>query len=310
LKNLFKKQATGALEKNIALLLWATKRSIPLDAICDPDLQNYLQLCNVNQLPSRQTFTKLLFNVHNAIVEIVKLEMRDQDAISIQFDAWEAPAHQGKVLGLICRYITHDFQLKQHLIGAFPTVSGHYAEYLFAMISGCLSKWNNSKIFFTVSDNASNAAATGRKFGSWLGCTCHTIQLAVKDVLEGSDELIQLNNKVGEVVNYIRNHAAARFDLLSQQEEESKQLMVIADNDTRWLSKISMLKRYSELETYIDKSLGEGAAILGETQSKRAKKLYKLLEPIVLFTRLMEGNGLTLSQLPSSAYIIGILQGI
>jgi hypothetical protein len=192
------------------------------------------------------------------------LQQRDRldnvQFMSVIYDGWDAPAKQGKVLGIIGCHVMKDWTVKQELLGLKVCESNLTSPFLYSLISGCLNSWTSKdkvKISALVSDTCNNVKAAGHLFQNteWFSCICHQIQLAVKDFIRANQEDIDtIINKVSDTVVYIRNNLQHRTEIKKRQKGEP--LSLIARNDTRWNSVYLMLERFVTLAPVIKDVLG------------------------------------------------------
>ncbi len=250
----------GCTRKNLAALIYLAHSGNALSTIDSPHFLQLMKECNTAALVSRRSMMRLLDNVTYLLTDATKKRLRNARYMSLIFDGWDAPAKQGKVIGILGQYITQDWKLGEELLGLIPTTSNHTSPFLYSLVYGCFNSWktNELQLSAVVSDTTNSVKAAGELFNAgWWGCVCHIIQLAVHDVIKSDEEEISvLIDKVADLVTHIRGNAKLRNTLKIKQIGEP--LVLVARNDTRWSSVYFMLERFIQLIGAITDILDEG----------------------------------------------------
>lgn len=213
------------VENNITikyLLIWLAKKNIPFHAIYDIDFHGFLKHVKKEfQLPSETSLRKYIHTFSNYILKRIYEEIFHRP-VSLMIDGAkrEGQKYQGLIL-----YTTNQL----YFIGLSPC-QNEKSETIAKIVSDTaeIIKNNKSRLVSVCSDNASfnKSAMDSRKTFSaqrlsnenfiWWPCSCHTLNLAVKDVFTGNfkqvfDIVIQLiivlddisqTHKIGEVPRF------------------------------------------------------------------------------------------------------------
>jgi hypothetical protein len=121
----------------------------------------------------------------------------EKTKVSIAVDCWMSPFSQA-FLGVLCYYVSDDWQYKEVLIG-FEPVSGSYTgQNLATVVNHVLQRLNlTHRLLAVTSDNASNNNTMAKTLASWLSsrqlswnpsamrirCLAHILQLSAKALL-------------------------------------------------------------------------------------------------------------------------------
>lgn len=214
-KNKSKKSAKNKLENNKAmkyLVIWIAKKNISFRAITDPDFKGFIETLGDFKVPSETTIREFIKNFAKYITHKIYLTINNQN-VSILID--EVTRNGAKYLGVV-------FFLPQKLffLGLEPcqsatsfnisTIVTKYAQYI---------DHNHSHLVSVCSDNARNNVSAldgeAQKMADEnfirMPCTCHTANLALKDVLKQKHQeilntvifLISIFKEKSEIIPHI-----------------------------------------------------------------------------------------------------------
>ncbi|XP_022818628.1 zinc finger BED domain-containing protein 4-like [Spodoptera litura] len=114
------------------------------------------------------------------------------------------------------------------------------------------------KILLAVTDNGANIKKAVEKDLGWkhFGCYAHTLNLAVQESIQRSEEVNAVINKVKTCVGYFKRSAQAWEKLEKFQVQAGKTVKRPLQNvSTRWNSTYYMLQRFLEIREEVNSSL-------------------------------------------------------
>ena len=194
------------------LLIWISKKNVSFRALGDIDFKGFLWTINKKYiLPSEKTIRKEIYRFSNIILSKIYQKL-DSKKVSLLIDGVKRNnrRYQGQII-----YTPEQL----YFIGLTPCVSETKLE-ISEIISNTAIKLsnNNCDLIAVCTDNfSSNIAALkgGRLSAQNLSnqnfirfpCTCHTINLAIKDIFEGKykyiyDSVILMINYFNQISKY------------------------------------------------------------------------------------------------------------
>ena len=136
----------------------------------------------------------------------VKTKMKELIAgefISVTTDIWTSQVNNMCFLSLTCCFVNTDYVRKVLVLNTSPFPGTHSGVNIAEKLQNLVNDWEIpvGKIFFCVSDNASNMKNAITTFGvKWAGCSAHTIQLCVNDAITSQKKRNRLNSNFSEIL--------------------------------------------------------------------------------------------------------------
>ncbi len=297
---LLKQAANPKLSKEAALTLFFIKRGLPLSAFDDPSWKEVSAILDL-QLHGSSTIQQMVVPaLYQLVVDKVKKLLSAATSGAVQADSWDSLYRKGKTIGVKVSFISLDWELRHHLLGLIEVDTELTAPVLDALIQGRVNSFTGPDFLVSgvVTDNGSNFAAAAALSKEPWPCMCHTIQLAVRDVIdvEGSEEAKWMSRVHEIAFLFQKNRNLAR---LLRDAQGTDPLSPVLPGETRWNSQFDMLDRFLQLFPFINPILLDPPgkdlphAFTGD-ELKRLELLRDLLQPLATASRQLEGDGLTL----------------
>jgi hypothetical protein len=148
--------------------------------------------------PGRTKMRKLLDNEVQRVTKSLFKDLGETTKVNLAIDAWTSPNNLA-FLGVVCYYITDNWEYRENLIGFEPLRGSHTGDHLAQVISNLLVTYKLENRLLTITtDNASNnktmrealRKALSRLYDiKWdadrgrIPCIAHVIQLVVKKIV-------------------------------------------------------------------------------------------------------------------------------
>jgi hypothetical protein len=202
---------------------------------------------------TRQKACELIQAKYKFIQPIMLNYIRKADQISLTTDCWKSEGNQHH-LTLTCHFIVGT-KLNEIRLGttAINREDGHS---IASTIESMLVFWNIKKesIVCVVTDNGGGMPTAIRLLSlQRVPCIAHTLNLAVNDLFS-SAHLDSIFKKCIKVVSEFRESAVANHQLqeIQLQLNTQKPLQLIRYIETRWNSRLYMLRRIGELKAALN----------------------------------------------------------
>lgn len=197
-------------------------------------------------VPSHATVWANINRQRDALRDSMKVEMKGR-SVSLTTDLWTSSTMEPYIT-ITAHYITDEWQLKARVLTTSLMTERHTAVNIADRLSATIKAWD-LQAFCTVHDNASNmnlALELCELSPKDLGCTGHTIQLAIKAGLVLPD-IAKAVDAARRVVAHFRHSAVASCALKKQQSRlRLKPKKLQNDCAVRWNSTFVMLERLHE----------------------------------------------------------------
>lgn len=198
------------------LLIWLSKKNITYHSLIDKDFKGFL--FNINKkyvLPSENSLRKKTYQFSNSIISKIFQKLNGK-SVSLLIDGIErnSKKYQGQIL------YTPD---QLYFIGLFPCQEETKINIATIISETAIKlKNNNSKLISVCTDNFSSniAALDGGPFSAQklsnqnffrFPCTCHTINLAIKDTFEDKHHKIKV--AVIDLINYFHQISKINYHI-------------------------------------------------------------------------------------------------
>ncbi|CAM4555269.1 unnamed protein product [Leuciscus chuanchicus] len=223
-------------------------------------------------------------------------EMRDQ-TVSLTTDLWTSSTMEPYIT-VTAHYITDTWKLTARVLCTSMMPERHTAANIADRLSEIIKEWG-IQVFCTVHDNASNmnlAMELCEMFPKDLGCTGHTLQLAIKAGLVLPD-VSKAIDAARRVVSHFRHSAVATCALRKRQEQLGiRPNKLQTDCAVRWNSTYIMIQRLFEQRIAVQSVLADETVTkpaIQKSLSLRAshwemlEQLIPVLQPLAKATEIM-----------------------
>ena len=187
--------------------------------------------------------------------------------------------------------MTRTWELKSFVLQTKQLCESHTGANISEALKECTDEWGiTEKVVAISTDNAANATAAVRLCG-WrhVPCLAHTLNLVVKAALASDDEVIQLKQRVKDIVSYFHRSIKASDELEKIQKQLSlPEHRLIQDVETRWNSTYFMFERYIEQHTAITTALcllNQNSLCISNDELEVIKAMIMALKPFEIATR-------------------------
>jgi len=254
-------------------------------------VENAAFIRNVQYPPiSRPSVSKYLV----ALTAHVESKIRSQlpDRIALVFDGWSS--NDTHFVAVYATYSSESELGYNSVLLAFSPFEDESSQDAIHHLD--FTKWvlsNYGKSFANVIALIGDNCATNRRFATlaktnFVGCASHRFNLAVKDMIEESNDIVQ---KIHDLMKKLRTPiAAAKLRKLTYLKAKTL-------NATRWSSCSEMFKRYQELKEFIGKVEIEDIddLILTTRENRKVDELCAKFQELESVTKYLQSNRCTIS---------------
>lgn len=235
-------------------------------------------------VPSYNTLWNTIKHQYETTRKNIAKEMRGQ-TVSLTTDLWTSSTMEPYIT-VSAHYITNTWQLKARVLCTSIMSERHTAANIADRLSEIIKEWG-IQVFCTVHDNASNinlAMELCELFPNDLGCTGHTLQLAIKSGLVLPD-VAKVIDAARRVVSHFRHSAVATCALKRRQDQlgiRAKKLQ--NDCAVRWNYTYVMLQRLFEQRIAVQSVFADETVTKPSVQKSLAMRAsqWELLEQLIL----------------------------
>ena len=243
------------------------------------------------KIPSRKTFTRKLESRYDVLKKDFIKELENVPHYCITADNWTDCSNQS-YMGFTIHYLTDSLEMKSRFLSYFPLYDRHTAENLKASMEKVFEEFkiDETKVTAMVTDGeAAIKKACTDLFASkeHIGWIAHVVGHLLPKSLKDFTALTTIIDKGKAIVTLIKRSIAASDKLkelqIQDEKTEGSALKLKQDVPTRWTTKIYMLERYIELESYIYVAMGEcdnSIDLPNRQEMKILKDALPLMEPI------------------------------
>lgn len=153
----FKEGGVNASRLNHAIMYMICKDNQPLSIVEDKGFRHLMKTASPHfVMPSRRTISRNIFNMYDAMKEIVINKLKNIQNFIITTDIW-TDIQTRSYIGVTIHFV-EDFQLNAALLGVYELDQRHTAEYIAEKLLEVCTVWNISKqnIVAVVTDGAAN----------------------------------------------------------------------------------------------------------------------------------------------------------
>lgn len=292
----FSNQERKEISKYTVLMIIMENR--PFDMINGKWYKLMMNKIQINWKPTdHKTFDNYLEEIYEEIYIEVKTELNDQIFFCQTSDGWKSQAND-QYYSINLHYINEKWKYctinlgtvsieEEHITG--EAVSNEYLK-LYADF-----EIENTEIVEVI-DGGPNLIKAAEKLNHLvLHCNNHALQLPIN---RGLEEVLELKVHCSKIVRLFRQSGPALNKLKAAQlQNESKKLVLIDDNETRWNSFFLMIERVYKLKDDLniafdlikkDKLIKTKLTNLTEENYKDIKLLIEFLEPFKIATKYFE----------------------
>jgi hypothetical protein len=240
--------------QRLAQLTLIVKCNIPFAACDSWYFKNFAYTCGTDQEPySRQTIQRDLLATPGDLEPRVRRMLHEADAkVSLTFDIWRSP-YGAKYIAFTGHWLTVDFEPRGIILWFEEVAESHPSTVIAEHLQSMLDKWelSPSQLGTMTSDNAHENILMMREFSARTGwdaefivrCCCHSMQLAVNQLLE-APEVAALIRKASKQHRYINGSGGGRVKWFEDQcRRMGLQVYRMQPiNATRWHSALNLLQ--------------------------------------------------------------------
>ena len=265
------------------------------------------------KIPSRKTITRKLESRYDVLKKDFIKELENVPHYCITADNWTDCSNQS-YMGFTIHYLTASLKMKSRFLSCFPLYDRHTAENLKASMEKVFEEFkiDSTKVTAMITDGeAAIKKACYNLVGSdkHIVCIAHVVAHLLPQSLNDFTALTTIIDRVKSIVTLIKRSIPASDKLKELQIQDGKSegsaLKLKQDVPTRWTTKIDMLERYIELESYIYVAMGEcdnPIDLPNREEMKILKDVLPLMEPIRTVITEISGDSY-----PTSSLIIPMI---
>jgi hypothetical protein len=164
-------------------------------------------------------------------------------------------------------------------------------------LASVINEWNiNDKIITIISDNGANVknAITDHLRKDHHPCVAHTLNLSIKEALNGNAMLKLLISKCKALVAHFKHSALATYKLRQSQEQMGLPVLKVKQAvDTRWNSVLLMMERLLEIKDPLSVAvynLPSSPDTLDASHWVIIRDITKIMKPLELMTIELSGE--------------------
>jgi hypothetical protein len=253
------KQALQQEEIELLITEFLADNNLAAAVLNKPSTRRLLDLIPHFKPFSSEVFKSRVLPLHAGKVrEHIKDKLRQARAISISSDEWTSRSNRCFIT-LVARAVFNDFSVDSFVLGTLIFDVKRTTKNIHDKLASILENFDClQKVASITSDNASNMKSLGEASSwRWVGCVCHTIQLAVKDVLKSNHAVDAVLKKAKIIIKKARKSAKlslaiCQFQMVSDVEQP---LSLIQDVSTRWNSTFLSMSRLLTLQNHVRNAL-------------------------------------------------------
>nr|XP_055027769.1 zinc finger BED domain-containing protein 4-like [Misgurnus anguillicaudatus] len=250
-------------------------------------------------VPSNATLWKTIGHKYDSLKADIASEMKGKN-VSLTTDLWTS-CTMDPYITITAHYINELWKLKSRVLCTTIMPGRHTAVNIAQKLTETINEWE-LRIFCTVHDNANNmnlAMEICEALPHHIGCSGHTLQLAVKAGLD-LPVVSKAVDAARRVVSHFRHSSVATRALKARQEQLSiRGRKLQSDCATRWNSTFDMLDRLYEQRIPVQAVLADEAVTNVQYRKTLAIKsscwdlieqLLPILSPLAKATTIMCGE--------------------
>ena len=192
-------------------------------------------------------------------------------SVSLTTDLWTSPTMMPYIT-VTAHYLTDTWVMQAKVLCTCLMPQRHTAANIAEKLGDVIREWGLGDVFCVVHDNASSmnlAMTLCEDVDEDLGCTGHTLQLAIKKGLE-LPEVEKAIDAARRVVSHFRHSAIATCALKTRQDQLNvKDNRLQNDCPTRWNSTFTMLERLHQQRIPVQAILEDQKVTKPITKKKR-----------------------------------------
>ena len=265
-----KRPMTNSRRKQITNLLvnFIVKDTRPLSAVSGRGFKAIIRFFEPDYVfPSHATLWKYIKLQYDQLQEQLRDDVKDK-SVSLTTDLWTSTTMQPYIT-VTAHYLSDTWEMQAKVLCTRLMDERHTAANIAQRLTDVIQEWGMEQVFCAVHDNASSmnlAMSLCEKVEEDIGCTGHTLQLAIKKGLE-LPEVEKTIDAARRVVSHFRHSSVATCALQKRQDAlKVKENRLQNDCATRWNSTFTMLERLNEQRIPVQ------AVLEDETVTKPATK--------------------------------------
>lgn len=251
-----------------------------------------------NWIPTdHKTFDLYIDEIYEEIFTKVKNEIKEIKFFCQTSDGWKSIA-QDNYYSINLHYVNENWEYMTINLGTSSIEEDHVTgEVLAKYYSSLYKKFNieNAEIIEVIDGGLNLKSAASILKHKSIHCNCHALQLPIR---AGLLEIGLLQKKCSKIVQLFRQSLPALKKLKAAQlQNNSKELVLIDDNDTRWNSFLQMIERIYLLKNDLkiafeliksDKLIKSKVENLNEDEYNQVNGLIKFLSPFRMASKYFE----------------------
>ncbi|KAL1488535.1 hypothetical protein ABEB36_014999 [Hypothenemus hampei] len=292
-----------------ALIYMICKDNLPLSCTEKTGMIKFLKTTvPLYKAPSRKKITSLVEAKYSSLKSIISGVISNVNYISLTTDIATVLNSTRSFIVLTCHFIDEaEYSMHSLCLGVKNLTPHHTSINISDDLKNLMfDYWNidKSKIVSATTDNGPNIVAGVKLLlnnNIHVSCFAHNLNLVVTKSL-GADsvrELIEIINKIKNIVAYFKHSNVAQDDLRMEQRKEGKTdgtfLYLIQEVPTRWNSTYDCLKRFMLLSGHVGKILlsshhKKAPSMLLPQECSEIEDVLELLTPFNLATNDISGQ--------------------
>ena len=234
--------ATVQRDITITLTKWIASSGRPISIVEDDGLQQLFRTALQNdeyKMHCRRTIDKMLTDMYNTKMESIKEAVKNSKTVALTSDFWTSLGNES-YCGIICHWITDDWNLKSVVLACVHVVERHYSVVVAELYYQFANDWDKTKIQVLVTDNARNmVSAVNQTVFFRIPCLAQSLQLSILHRFKAVDTevLFVKCRKLEDILNIAPSTQLNCKIVVIHHDVKLKQ-----DVPTRWNSVFEMLQ--------------------------------------------------------------------
>lgn len=308
----YKKDSKAKKEVDELIMEWIVKDLMPLSAVESKAFRKLIKRLDPKyELPSRREVGRThLPALYNQEVKRVRKELEEATDVALTTDLWTSRQTKGYIT-VTAHFISPEWVLKSAVLETICIAGSHTAENIAQHLRTICDNWNIfDKIRAIVTDNATNMTAAIKLLNKrQIPCFAHTLNLVVQEAIKNTDDVLQVREKVKQIVTFF-HHSVKATDKLTQMQEQHNEpaKKLIQDVETRWNSTFYMIQRYLEQNELVTTTLcllGKHNMCLNDNELALLQSSINVLEIFEEATRELSSEKVT-----SLSKVLPMIRGI
>lgn len=247
------------------------------------------------KIPSRRTFLRNIETLAQTLSDMILDEMAVVEHITLTMDIWTETAPVNRpVRHYICltAHYLYNYKTTSRAIGIREMVLGYTKESIEAILDDILGRWNiiKEKVAAFMTDENDVLVDAVRSYFSpqtHLYSFSHLLNIAVIKAFNESHQFNDVVKQIKAIVAFCRENGEIMEQLASAQMKNGTSsadvLVLIQDNELRWMSTVLMLQRFTVLYKHVAclaVDVDRFPVVINNRQLEALKECLMLFQPI------------------------------